>query len=439
MLRSKSGFRRLSRRARVTSAIAVGAAAALALTACGAGGSSTSSSSGTKSLTVLVEAGGHGELQPIADAYEKQTGTKINFVELPYDGLYNRLNSEFSSGTVSFDVAALDAIWLPAFKDALTPINDMFTDDVKKDLFPSLVQGAQIDGTYVGMPAWANSEILYYRSDLFNDPTQKANFKAQYGYDLIPPTTWQQYSDVAKFFTQPAANLYGTSTKGAVETEWLANLSQAGEKNMVIDSTGKSTLGDQASLDALNFYTSQVPSSPAGAAQVDWAAAQNLFNQGKTAMMLFWAHAYTQIPADSPVAGKVGVAPMIAGSAGIAGVPGPWYLSVAKASPNQQAGLDFLKFAYDNNELSVGSSLGLAARISAFEKYQDDPKYAAFKPLIATLNAPATIPRPATTKWQQIVDSVLVPMLQKAVVPGANNQQLLNDAAAQVNAITGAQ
>ena len=439
MLRNKSGSRPLSRRNHVTSAIAVGAAAVLALSACGAGGPNTSSSSGAKNLTVLVEAGGHGELQPIADAYKKQTGTKITFVELPYDGLYNRLTSEFSSGTVSFDVAALDAIWLPAFKDAVTPLNAMFTDDVKKDLFPSLVQGAQIGGTYVGMPAWANTEILFYRTDLFNDPTQKANFKSQYRYDLVPPTTWQQYTDVAKFFTQPATGLYGTSVKGAVETEWLANLSQAGEKNMVIDSNGKSTLGDKASLDALNFYTSQIPSSPAGAAQVDWAAAQNLFNQGKTAIMLFWAHAYTQIPADSPVSGKVGVAPMIGGSAGVAGVPGPWYLSVAKASPNQKASLDFLKFAYEHNALAVTSSLGLAARISAFEKYQDDPKYAAFKPLIATLNAPATISRPANAKWQQIVDSVLVPMLQKAVVPGANNQQLLNDAATKVNAITQSQ
>ncbi|RFA17859.1 sugar ABC transporter substrate-binding protein [Subtercola boreus] len=436
MLRNNTGPWRFSRRARVTSAVALGAVALLALSACGAGGSTASTSSGAKSLTVLVEAGGHGELQPIADAYEKQTGTKITFVELPYDGLYNRLNSEFSSGTVSFDVAALDAIWLPAFKDAVTPLNDMFTDDVKADLFPSLVAGAQIDGTYVGMPAWANSEILYYRTDLFNDPTQQANFKAKYGYDLVPPTTWQQYSDVAAFFTQPDAGLYGTSVKGAVETEWLANLSQAGEKNMVIDSSGKSTLGDKASLDALNFYTSQVPNAPAGAAQVDWAAAQNLFNQGKTAVMLFWAHAYSQIPTDAPVAGKVGVAPMIGGSAGVAGVPGPWYLSVAKASPNQQAGLDFLKFAYDNNALSVTSSLGLAARISAFEKYQNEPKYAAFKPLIATLNAPSTISRPADPKWQQIVDTVLVPMIQKAVVPGADNQQLLEEAKTQVDAIT---
>ena len=45
-------------------------------------------------------------------------------------------------------------------------------------------------------------------------------------------------------------------------------------------------------------------SAPPGAAQVDWAAAQNLFNQGKTAMTRFWAHAYRQIPKDAPVAAR---------------------------------------------------------------------------------------------------------------------------------------
>ena len=56
--------------------------------------------------------------------------------------------------------------------------------------------------------------------------------------------------------------------------------------------------------------------------------------------------------------------------------------------------------------------------MSAFQKYQDKPGYESFKPLIETLNGPATATRPPTAKWQQIVDTVLVPMLQKAVAGG---------------------
>jgi ABC-type glycerol-3-phosphate transport system substrate-binding protein len=68
MLRNTTGLGRFSRRARVTSAVAVGAAALLALSACGAGGSTASSSSGAKNLTVLVEAGGHGNRRRLREA-----------------------------------------------------------------------------------------------------------------------------------------------------------------------------------------------------------------------------------------------------------------------------------------------------------------------------------------------------------------------------------
>jgi len=429
---------RKPRRALVTAGI-FAVVSTIALSGCGAGGGAPAA--GDDSITVLVEAGGHGELQPIADKFEEDTGTSVTFVELPYDGLFNRLNSEFSSGSLSFDVAALDSIWLPTFAEALTPLDDMFTDDVQSDLFPALVTEAQVDGSFVGMPAWTNSEILYYRTDLFEDPAQQSAFKSEYGYDLAPPTTWEQYSDVAAFFTQDTdgdgqIDTYGTDVKGAVETEWLATLSQTGEKDMVVGDDGSVSLGDADSLAALDFYTSLLPSAPSGAAQLDWAGSQNLFNQGQLAMMRFWAHAYKQIPADSAVAGNVGVTTMVGGPGGVAGVPGAWYLSVPAGTPKQDAALEFVQYAYDNNELSVDTDLGLASRISVLEKYQDQPGYENYGPLIDTLNSEATIPRPATPEWQEIVDSALVPMLQKAVVPGADNQQLLDDAKAQVESIT---
>src|SRR5699024_414568 len=129
-------------------------ASTAALSSCGVGGGAASRDE--DGLTLLVEAGGHGQLQPIAEQFEKDTGTSVSFVELPYDGLYNRLSSEFTGNAVSFDIAALDSIWLPAFHTALTPLDDLFTQEVKDDLFPALVEEAAVDGSFVGMPAWTN-------------------------------------------------------------------------------------------------------------------------------------------------------------------------------------------------------------------------------------------------------------------------------------------
>lgn len=421
-----------SRRTLLAGTVALASTAALS--SCGVGGSG--SSDDEDSITLLVEAGGHGQLLPIAEQFEKDTGTTVSFVELPYDGLYNRLSSEFTGNAVSFDIAVLDSVWLPTFQNALTPLDDLFTDEVKDDLFPALVEEAAVDGTFVGMPAWTNSEILYYRTDLFEDPAHQADFRDEYGYDLAPPTTWQEYYDAAEYFHSTGdGSLYGADVKGAVETEWLTTLAQTGEETMVVDVDGNVSLGSDNSIAALDFYTSLLPFAPSGAAQLDWAGTQNLFNQGQLALMRFWAHAYRQVPEDAPVAGQVGVATTIGGEAGPAGVPGTWYLSVAKESPKQEKALEFVQYAFDHNELSLDADLGLAARISVLEANQDVEGFENYGPLIETLNAPATSPRPAIPEWQQVVDNVLIPMLQKAVEPGADNSALLEEARSQVETL----
>jgi ABC-type glycerol-3-phosphate transport system substrate-binding protein len=430
-----SGFDepRLSRRSLLKVGGAVGLALALPATSSNAAARRVARA-GAGSISVVCEAGGKAELTKIAALFEKQTGTSVQLVELPYDGLYNRINSELSSGSLSFDVAALDVIWLPAFAAALASVGQLFTPAVKADLFPSLVTGAVIDGKYVGMPVFTNTEVLFYRKDLFGNSKEQKDFQSKYGYALVPPKTWKQFNDVAEFFTR-GSKLYGTDVKGAVETEWLAHVLQAGSPGVVLDSKGKVIIDNPQHEAALAFYSNlhnKYKVDPSGAAQTDWAAAQNFFQQGKTAMMRFWAHAYPLIPKNSPVYGKVGVAPMIGGKAGIAGIPGPWYLAVPEKGKQNELATSFLKFSYDHNELAVQSSLGLAARKSAFVHYENQPKYANFKPLLKTLSAPATKARPANAKWQQIVNTVLVPMLQKSVAGNTDYAGLLKSARGDV-------
>jgi ABC-type glycerol-3-phosphate transport system substrate-binding protein len=437
-LRTRTRFPRRS--ARVGIAAATTLITAVALSGCGVGGGGDASAD-ADTLTVVVEGGGKAELEPIVDLYKEETGTTVKLVELPYAGLYDRISSELSSGSPTFDVAALDAIWLSAFADGVAPLDDLYTDEVKDDLFGGLVTEAQVDGRFVGMPVWTNSEILFYRTDLFEDPTNQADFEAKYGYPLAAPTDWEQYRDVAEFFTRDTdgdgqVDLYGTDVKGAVETEWLATVSQAGEEHMVLDAdSGEVTIADEEHLEALDYYTSLLPYAPSGAAQLDWAGAQNLFYQGNLAMMRFWGHAYRGTPDDSVVKDSIGVAPMIAGPGGIGGVPGAWSLSVPAAGTKQDAAKEFVHFAYEHNDLSADTSLGLVARKSAFESKSGEAGFENYPALLETLNAPQTLPRPATPEWQEIVDSVLTPLLQKAVEPGADNAALLEDAKAQIEAI----
>ena len=425
----------ISRRRLLGLSAGVGAAL-LSNAACGAGGGA--GSGGAKTLNLVCEGGGKIELEPVIKLFTEQTGVKVNLIELPYEGLYNRLVSELSSGRVSFDVCAVDAVWLPLVSKKLQPLDDLFTDAVKADLFPALVEEASQSGSFIGMPVWTNAEILLYRKDLFDDAQEKSAFQKKHGYPLAPPETWEQFTDVARFFTRPDQKLHGTDVKGAVETEWLAHVLQAGSPGVVLDADGNVIVDNAAHLEALRFYAdlhNKHKVAPSGAAQADWSAAQNLFNQGRTAMTRFWAHAYRQIPKDSKVYGKVGVAPMIGGSAGVAGIPGPWYLSAPAKGAKADLATQFIKAAYDNNAKSLETSLGLAARKSAYQEYADKPGYEAYGPLLTTLDAKATTTRPATPHWQKIVDSVLIPTIQKALTPGADYAALLKRARQQVEDI----
>ena len=98
----------------------------------------------------------------------------------------------------------------------------------------------------------------------------------------------------------------------------------------------------------------------------------------------------------------------------------PFYLSIPKASPNGALALEFLNFCYEHGSLSANTGLGLVSRISQFKAYENKPGFNAYKPMLETLNAAQTKTRPTSPQWQQIVNEVLVPMLQKSIGSNVN-------------------
>jgi ABC-type glycerol-3-phosphate transport system substrate-binding protein len=381
-------------------------------------------------ITVLVEGGGKMLQSAVAEKFTEETGIEVTFVEVPYQGVFDKLSAEIASGTSNYDVATIDVVWNAAFADHVEDLSDLFTDEVKADLPPALLADANVGGKMMGMPAWANVEIVFYRKDLFEDEANKAAFKEEYGYDLAPPATWQQWRDMAKFFTKDS--MYGTDVKGLFSEEWMAHVLQAGSPGVILDADGNVILDNDAHIEALEFYRAPLcedGSVPENALEIGWGEAQNLFYQGQTAMMKFWAHAYKLTPEDSKVAGLVGVAPMLAGSAGIAGIPGPWYNVIPSTAANKEAARQFIAYAFANNAMGIDAPLGLAAANSAYESYIGQEGYEHFGPLLETLGGPATMGRPIHPDYQELVDEAVMPAFQGALECEDNVADLLAEAA----------
>ncbi|MCD7036348.1 sugar ABC transporter substrate-binding protein [Metabacillus sp. GX 13764] len=387
----------------------------------------SSSSSGDKSITVLVEGGSPAfkVAKETAEEFKSKTGYEVKIESVPYTGVYDKLKAEVASRAGAFDVATIDILWFPALAGGLLPLDGLLTDQVKSDLFPGLVSGGSYEGKEYGMPVWTNAKNLLYRKDLFEDSKNKQAFKAKYGYELAPPKTWQQYRDAAKFFTSDTdkdgkIDMYGTTVFGAnngdAVASWLDHAAQAGANPLVIDKDGKVLVNTKPYVDSLQFLSDLLrkdKSVPPGALEMASAETSELFWSGKSAMMLAWGHFY--VPSNdakqSKVAGKVGSAPMIAGSAGIGAVPGPWYQVIPSSSKKQEAAKQYLQFIYEKNELFM-KTLGVAARKSVFEKYSTMKGYEHLQPLMETLKGPQTQNRPAIKEWQQIESEALIPAVQ---------------------------
>ena len=111
--------------------------------ACGAGGGSKESA---KDLRVLVEAAdtqSSSRSRPLQGGDRHQGQARRAALRRAVRPALQRA----LVGSVSFDIAALDAIWLKGFADGVEPARRPVHRRGQGDLFPSLLTEAQVDGT----------------------------------------------------------------------------------------------------------------------------------------------------------------------------------------------------------------------------------------------------------------------------------------------------
>lgn len=393
-----------------------------------------------KEITVLMQGADPitEAAKKTADKFKEKTGYEVNIVTAPYSGIFDKLRAEMAAPTGSYDVALVDQVWISALSRGLVPLNDVVTSNMKQDYFQGLLSSGSYKDNIYGAPAWTNAKILLYRKDLFNDPQNKAQFKKEYGYELTPPATWKEYRDVAKFFTRDkngdgVTDLYGTVLYGAGAesvTTWLNASLQAGADELVVDNNKNVSLTKNPkpyveSLDFLNSVLNEDKSVPSGALEMTVPNAASMFKNGKLAMMPTWAHFYiaTNDPSQSKVGGKVGVTSAISGKGGIGSVPGPWYHVVLKSSEHKEIAKQYLKFMYEHNSVYL-DTLGVAARKSAFKKYEGREKFAHLKPLNKTLSSSQTQTRPLIKEWEQISNEALMPAVQHVLEQNPSYQEI---------------
>ncbi len=400
-----------------------------------------------KVVTILVQGGSESHIfaQETAAEFKELTGYEVNIVAVPYEGLYDKMTAETVSPQSSYDVACVDFLWLPAWAHKLAPLDDLLTSEVRADLFAVSIAGGTYKGKFYGMPTWESCKVLVYRTDLFGDEKEKQAFKNKYGYELAPPTNWQEFVDIARFFTRDNNNdgvidLYGTYVGGAPHEDnacsWFDFALQAGADYLIVDDKDKVVVDSQPYIDGLRFMGDQLNKykvAPPGALEMLCVQGAELFQDGKLAMMLNWPFAYrmAQDPSGSKVVGKVDSRPMIAGSKGVGVTTGTWINIIPASSRNVAIAKKYIKFWYERDK-TLFKLTGEAARKSTFTEYKDKPGYETVGPLLTSLAAPRSKARPLLVKYQQVSSEAILPALQSVLTGSRTPEEAAKWAAAKV-------
>ena len=179
-----------------------------------------------QTVTVIVNTAGpkgpiSGPFYEVRDEFEKATGATLEIVEVPFAEHFPKLMTDLTTGTGQYDTSIAGAWWLGDLVegDFIVPYDEWYGDprfpqwDIE-DVLPGPRALLMYGGKKYMVANDHDGQVMYYRRDLLEDPEHQAAFKAEYGYDLGVPQTWDQFRDVAEYFNGKDLNGDGTPDSG---------------------------------------------------------------------------------------------------------------------------------------------------------------------------------------------------------------------------------
>lgn len=357
-------------------------------------------------------------------SFKAATGSALTLdaAALDLNPLYESLFTRGGLKDGTWDIAFVVTDWIAeaveegALVDLASYMRAAPLPDYPEGWVPSLLGFQQFGDAVYGTPYHDGPECFVYRRDLWGDPREQAAFERAYGYPLAPPATWAQFYDMARFFTRPAQDVYGSvfaaypDGHNTVYDFCLQLWSRGGELQ---DAHGAITLDTPQAAAALDWYRRIVKDPQAtypNPETIDSVKSGALFAAGKVAMMVNWfGFAAVCEQPDSPVKGKVAITKLPAGESGqSATLSVYWLLAIGAGSRHKDEAYALLRHvcapAMDKLTTLEGA---IGCRLSTWH----DPEVAAlipFYPQLAELNPTArTLPRSkAFPRLAHIVDEL---------------------------------
>ncbi len=288
--------------------------------------------------------------QQSIERWMKQTGHTVRLVQVPQktnDQLeFFRLKLAQPDPSDPLDVVKIDSIWINFVEQYLVDLTP-HTQGAETEHFSRLITNATFHGQLKAMPLWSGVGLFYYRKDLLE----------AYGEEV--PRTYAEMEEIAARI-QAAERRRNPGFWGYVfeatpgegltcnALEWLEAMGGA----PILDSEGRVRVDDPAALASLTRVKGWIGTiAPPEVLDLNNESARIFFQNGNALFMRNWPYAWAiSQESGSPLAGKVGVSSLLAGSAGSGGTHGGWYLGVSRNSAHPEIAADLVKFMTNKDE-----------------------------------------------------------------------------------------
>lgn len=308
-----------------------------------------------KTITVATRAGDFSDaLSEAAKYFEAASGAKVVVQSFPAGTDEEKIQLDLSTSrtfdVVLMPVANMSSYAASGFLQPLQPFIDSVADPNLNidDFIPAVLDlYGRFNGELYAFPYKPDSQILFYRKDIFEDEQIKADFLAATGKELAVPETNEELLTVAKYFTRSENKEspveYGFLSMGSNTNSRAIWMNRQGEYGVtVVDENLNPTVNNDGTKKALSVLVEMQSYAPGQWTELGWDEANAMFIDGKALMMEQWPGVSSAIQGEnSKVNGKVGFAVTPGGSP----VLGGWSIGVTKHTKEAELAYKFIEFA----------------------------------------------------------------------------------------------
>lgn len=311
---------------------------------------------------LMLQCASANALDMLKDRFTEDWGIPVEIDRVPYDALYDKITKQDSS----YDMIQMDISWMagPLKNNILwelspdTSLNDLITRSFPSEVLKKYDSRNQ---KRYGLPFMLDAQMLFYRKDLFEDLQYQRMYYEQFKKDLRIPRTWEEYNQVARFFTKshnPDSPVpYGSTAGGAPYNSVYELMPRIWDQGITLDASLREWEASFSQLaDGLQDYKEVFSYADPKAADWNWTMQTEAFHQGDAAMMvLYQAHFSDYFYAlDSKISNNIGFAPIPGGIS----VEGGWLLGIQKQTRMYPAAVQFLQWLLQPDIATAFNLLG---------------------------------------------------------------------------------